>query len=133
MPIAPGCSNGDGVLLQELDRIGRSAEASWRDWPEAWRPVHTSKGLEECFKATEAVVTTRRLATLSHSLQGSKELKMTLTTGLKVGAKVKTHETIVTHDEADPENTPQLPTWRAKCWWISCRKKMGYHAKDPKI
>jgi hypothetical protein len=40
----------------------------------------------------------------------------------------------VGHVEADlEENTPQPPTWRAKCRWISCRKNMGYHATDPKI
>jgi hypothetical protein len=37
------------------------------------------------------------------------------------------------HGEADLENIPQPPTWRAKCWWILCRKNTGYHAKDPKI
>jgi hypothetical protein len=36
--------------------------------------------------------------------------------------------------EADlEENTPQPPTWRAKCRWILCRKNTGYHAMDPKI
>jgi hypothetical protein len=40
----------------------------------------------------------------------------------------------VGHVEADlEENTPQPPTWRAKCRWISCRKNMGYHTMDPKI
>jgi hypothetical protein len=38
----------------------------------------------------------------------------------------------VGHGEADLENTPQPPTWRAKCRWVLCRKNMGYHAKDPK-
>jgi hypothetical protein len=39
----------------------------------------------------------------------------------------------VVHGEADLENTPQPPTWRAKCWWILCRKNIGYHTKDPRI
>jgi hypothetical protein len=40
----------------------------------------------------------------------------------------------VGHVEADlGENTPQSPTWRTKCRWISCRKNTGYHAMDPKI
>jgi hypothetical protein len=40
----------------------------------------------------------------------------------------------VGHVEADlEENTPQPPTWRAKCRWISCRKNTGYHTTDPKI
>jgi hypothetical protein len=38
----------------------------------------------------------------------------------------------VGHVEADiKENTPQPPTWRAKCRWILCRKNTGYHATDP--
>jgi hypothetical protein len=38
------------------------------------------------------------------------------------------------HVEEDlEENTPQPPTWNAKCRWISCRKNTGYHATDPKI
>jgi hypothetical protein len=93
-------------LLQELNRIGRSVEVCRRIWPEAQHPVHTPKRLGERCKAPEAVDTARRLATLSNSHQGSKELKTTLTTGLKVGKKVKTHKTIVTHVEADLENTP---------------------------
>jgi hypothetical protein len=33
----------------------------------------------------------------------------------------------VGHVEADlEENTPQPPTWRAKCRWILCRKNTGY-------
>jgi hypothetical protein len=48
--------------------------------------------------------------------------------------KAKTVMTIVTHVEADlEENTPQPPTWRPKCRWISCRMNTGYHATDPKI
>jgi hypothetical protein len=40
----------------------------------------------------------------------------------------------VGHIEADlEENTPQPPTWRTKCRWISCRKNTGYHVTDPKI
>jgi hypothetical protein len=40
----------------------------------------------------------------------------------------------VGHIKADlEENTPQPPTWRAKCRWISCRKNTGYHTTDPKI
>jgi hypothetical protein len=49
-------------------------------------------------------------------------------------AKAKTVMTIVTHVEANlEENTPQPPTWHAKCRWISCGKNTGYHATDPKI
>jgi hypothetical protein len=44
------------------------------------------KGLGKRFEAPKAVDTARRRSTLSHSLQGRKELKMTLTVGLGVGA-----------------------------------------------
>jgi hypothetical protein len=69
-----------------------------------------TKGLRERCKAPEADDAAHRLATLSHGLQGAKDFKTTLTAGLIVGTKVKTHETIVAHVEADLENTPQLPT-----------------------
>jgi hypothetical protein len=40
----------------------------------------------------------------------------------------------VGHVEVDlEENTPQPPTWRAKCRWISCCKNTGYHTTNPKI
>jgi hypothetical protein len=40
----------------------------------------------------------------------------------------------VGHVGADlEENTPQPPTWRAKCRGILCRKNTGYHTTDPKI
>jgi hypothetical protein len=51
-------------------------------------------------------------------------------------AAVKTLEPCigVGHVEVDLEEiTPQPPTWRAKCRWISCRKNTGYHATDPRI
>jgi hypothetical protein len=91
------------------------------------------KGLKEHYEAPEVVDAAHRLATLSHGLQGVEDLKTNLATTLIVGTEVKTHETIVAHVEADPENIPQPPTWRAKCWWVSCRKNTGYHAKDPKV
>jgi hypothetical protein len=47
-----------------------------------------TKGLGECCKAPEADDTAHRLATLSHVLQGTKDLKTTLMAGLKVGTKV---------------------------------------------
>jgi hypothetical protein len=72
-------------------------------------PVYTPKGLIERFKAPEAVATTRWRSTLSHGLQCSKKLKTTLAMGLEVGAKAKTHETIVTHVEADLEEKHHSP------------------------
>jgi hypothetical protein len=59
-------------------------------------------------------------------------LKTCSTTTRVDSTKAKTVMTIVTHVEADLENTPQPPTWRAKCQWISCRKNTGYHTTDPK-
>jgi hypothetical protein len=67
------------------------------------------KGFGECLKVPEAGDAARQLATLSHGLQGSQELKTTLTTSLKVGAKAKTHESIVTHVEAYLEETHHSP------------------------
>jgi hypothetical protein len=69
-----------------------------------------TKGLRERCKAPEADDTAHRLATLSHGLQGAKDLQTTLTEGLEVGTKVKTHKTIIAHVEADLENIPQPPT-----------------------
>jgi hypothetical protein len=92
------------------------------------------KGLGKRFEAPKAVDTTRWHSTFSHSLQGRKELKTTLMVGLEVGAQAKTLGTIVTHVKADlEENTPQPPTWCAKCRGISCCKNTGYHTTDPKI
>jgi hypothetical protein len=44
------------------------------------------KGLGKRFEAPKAVDTTRWHSTLSHSLQGRKELKTTLAAGLEDGA-----------------------------------------------
>jgi hypothetical protein len=75
-----------------------------------------------------------RWRTLSDGFQAIKDLKAISATARVDSAKAKTTTTIVTHVEADlEEDTPQPPTWRAKCRWISCRKNTGYHATDPKI
>jgi hypothetical protein len=63
------------------------------------------KGLKECFKAPKAFDSTHRHSALPHSLQGRKELKTTLVAGLEDGALAKTLGTIVTHVEADLEET----------------------------
>jgi hypothetical protein len=84
-------------------------------------------------EALEAKVTGRWL-TLSNGLQAIEDLKTFSATARVDSAKAKTMTTIVTHVEEDlEEDTPQPPTWRAKCRWISCRKNTGYHATDPKI
>jgi hypothetical protein len=67
------------------------------------------KGCGKCFKAPKAVDTACRHSTLPHSLQGRKELKMTLAVGLEDGALVKTLGMIVTHVEADLEETHHSP------------------------
>jgi hypothetical protein len=91
------------------------------------------KGPGKRCKALKAKVTDRWL-TLPNGLQAIEDLK-TLSAMARVdSAKAKMAMVIVTHVEADlEENTPQPPTWRAKCRWISCRKNMGYHVMDPKI
>jgi hypothetical protein len=92
------------------------------------------EGVGERREAPEANVTDFLLTNLPDSLQGIEDLTTGLVKTLMDSAKAKTHETIVTHVEADlEENTPQPPTWRAKCRWISCRKNTGYHTTDPKI
>jgi hypothetical protein len=84
-------------------------------------------------EAPKADVADLRLA-LSNGLQAIEDLKTLSATTCADSAKAKTMMTIVTHADADlEEDTPQPPTWRAKCRWISCRKDTGYHTTDPKI
>jgi hypothetical protein len=91
------------------------------------------KGSGECHEAPEAKVADLWL-TLSNGLQAIKDSKMCSVTACVDSTKAKTVMTIITHVKADlEENTPQPPTWRAKCRWISCLKNMGYHMMDPKI
>jgi hypothetical protein len=92
-----------------------------------------AKGPGERREAPEAEVADLRLANLPNGLQAIEDLKTSSATTLVDSMKAKTVMTIVTHVEADLENTPQPPTWRAKCQWISCRKNTRYHAMDPKI
>jgi hypothetical protein len=91
------------------------------------------KGPGERREAPEAEVADLRLADLPNGLQAIEDLKTCSASARVDSAKAKTMMTIVTHVEADLENTPQLPTWRAKCQWILCRKNTGYHATDPNI
>jgi hypothetical protein len=120
-------------LLQELHGIGGSIITRTDIWPGVGRPRCAAKRPGECREALEAEVTDRWL-TLPNGLQAIEDLK-TLSASTRVdSAKAKMMMTIVTHVEEDlEENTPQPPTWRAKCRWISCRKNTGYHATDPKI
>jgi hypothetical protein len=48
-------------------------------------------------------------------------------------AKTLKESTGVSHVDADLENTPQPPTWRAKCRGIFMLEEHGYHTKDPKV
>jgi hypothetical protein len=120
-------------MLQELHGI-RSPIVTRADlWPEARRPRCAAKWPGERREALEAEVAGRR-RTLSNGFHAIKALKTISATARVDSAKAKTTTTIVTHVEADlEEDTPQPPTWRAKCRWISCRKNTGYHATDPKI
>jgi hypothetical protein len=91
------------------------------------------KGPGERREAPEAEVADLRLTDLPNGLQAIEYLKTCSATTRVDNTKEKTVMTIVTHVEADLENTPQPPTWRAKYRRISCRKNTGYHTKDPKI
>jgi hypothetical protein len=103
-------------------------------WLEAQRPGRTAKGSGERREAPEAEVADLWLANLPNGLQAIEALKTCSATARVDSTKAKTVMTIITNVEADlEENTPQPPTWRAKCRWISCRKNTGYHAMDPKI
>jgi hypothetical protein len=100
---------------------------------EARRPCRTTKGPGEHREAPKAEVTDLGL-TLSNGLQAIEDLKTFSATTCVDSTKAKMVVMIVTHVEADlEENTPQPPTWRAKCRWISCHKNTGYHATDPRI
>jgi hypothetical protein len=97
------------------------------------RPRCAAKRPGERREALKTEVTDRWLS-LPNGFQAIEDLKMLSVTARVDSAKAKMTMTIVTHVEADlEENTPQPPTWRAKCRWISCRKNKGYHATDPKI
>jgi hypothetical protein len=101
---------------------------------EARRPGRTAKGAGERHEAPEAEVADLRLADLPNGLQAIEDLKTCSATARVDSTKATTVMTVVTHVKADlEETTPQPPTWRAKCRWISCRKNTGYHATDPKI
>jgi hypothetical protein len=120
-------------LLQELHGIGGSIVTHTNIRPEVGWPRGAAKRPGKRRKAFEAEITDRWL-TFSDGLQAIEDLKTFSATARVDSVKVKTVTTIVTHVEADlEENTPQPPTWRAKCRWISCRKNTGYHAMDPKI
>jgi hypothetical protein len=120
-------------MLQELHGV-RSPIVTRTDLrPKARRPRCAAKWPVERREALEAEVA-GRLRALSDGFQAIKDLKTISATARVDSAKAKTTMTIVTHVEADlEEDTPQPPTWRVKCRWISCRKNTGYHATDPKI
>jgi hypothetical protein len=120
-------------LLQELHGIGSSIVTRTDIRPEVGRPCGAAKRPGKCREPLKAEVTDRWL-TLSNGLQAIEDLKTLSATARVDSTKAKTVAMIVTPVEADlEENTPQPPTWRAKCRWISCRKNMGYHVTDPKI
>jgi hypothetical protein len=82
---------------------------------EARRPHRTAKGPGERREATKAEVADLWL-TLSNGLQAIEDLETFSATTCVDSMTVKTVMTIVTHVKANLEgNTPQPPTWRAKC------------------
>jgi hypothetical protein len=102
-------------MLQELHGIGGSIVMRTDLRPEARRPCRAAKRPIECREALEAEVT-GRWRTLSNGFQAIKDLKTISATARVDSAKAKTTRTIVTHVEADlEEDTPQPPTWHAKC------------------
>jgi hypothetical protein len=120
-------------MLQEFHGIGSLVVTRTDLRPEARRPCRAAKWPVERREALEAEVA-GRWRTLSNGFQAIKDLKTISVSARVDSAKANTATTIVTHVEADlEENTPQPPTWRAKCRWISCRKNKGYHATDPRI
>jgi hypothetical protein len=120
-------------LLQELHGIRGSIVTRTDIRPEVRRPCCAAKWPDEHHEALESEVTGRWL-TLSNGLQAIEDLKTFPMIVCIDSAKAKMMMAIVTHVEADlEEDTPQPPTWRAKCRWISCCKNMGYHTTDPKI
>jgi hypothetical protein len=132
-PVASRRSYGGRILLQELHGIGGSVVTRTDLRPKARRPCCAAKWPSERREALEAEVA-RRWRTLSNGFQAIEDLKTISVTARIDSAKAKMMTMIVTHVEADLEvDTPQPPTWRAKCRCISCRKNTGYHATDPKI
>jgi hypothetical protein len=102
-------------MLQELHGIGGSAITRTDLRPEARRPCYAAKWPGERREALKAEVA-RRWRTLSNGFQAIKDLKTISAMARVDSAKAKTMMTIVTHVEADlEEDTPQPPTWRAKC------------------
>jgi hypothetical protein len=92
-----------------------------------------TKGPGERREAPKADVADLWLA-LSDGLQAIEDLETFSAMTCVDSMKAKTVMTIVTHVNADlEEDTPQPPTWHAKCRWISCRKNTRYHATDPRI
>jgi hypothetical protein len=122
MPIASGSLDDDCVELQESDGIRRSIKASRCVQPKMKWPSHAPEGFRERGEACEAGGAAHWLYTLANGFRGIEDLKMNLMTMLIVGTEAKTYQTIVSHVEADLENTLPAPTWRAKCQWILCRK-----------
>jgi hypothetical protein len=120
-------------MLQELHGIRSTVVTCTNLWPEARRPRCATKWPSKRREALEAEVA-GCWRTLSNGFQAIKDLKTISAMARVDSAKAKTTTMIITHVEADlEEDTPQPPTWRAKCRWISCRKNTGYHATDPKI
>jgi hypothetical protein len=101
--------------------------------PKVSQPCCTAKWPGEHREALKAEVTDHWF-TLSNGLQAIEDLKTLSMMAHIDSTKAKLTMIIVTHVEADlEENTPQPPTWCAKCRWISCCKNMRYHATDSKI
>jgi hypothetical protein len=110
VPITSSCSNIGRVLLQEPHGIGGPIVTRTDVRLEARRPGRTAKGPGERREAPEAEVADLRLTDLPNGLQAIEYLKTCSAMTRIDSTKAKTVMTIVTHVEADLENTPQPPT-----------------------
>jgi hypothetical protein len=106
MPIASGHPNIGCVALQELHMIGGSIITRADVRPKARRPSRTTKGPRERREAPEADVADLWFTNLPDGLQGIENLMMSLAATLIDSTEAKTLEMIITHVEADIENTP---------------------------
>jgi hypothetical protein len=106
VPITSSCPNIGRVSLQEPHGIRGPIITRTNVRLEAWRPGRTTKGPDERREALEAEVADLRLTDLPNGLQAIEDLKKCSAMTRVDSTKAKTVMTIITHVEADLENTP---------------------------
>jgi hypothetical protein len=105
-PITSSCPNISRVLLQEPHRVGGSIVTRTDVRPEARWLGRTAKGSGKRREAPEAEVADFQLTDLPNGLQAIEDLKTCSVATHVDSTKAKTVMTIVTHVEADLEDTP---------------------------